>query len=236
MVIEEVSVSQSGEAEEDPRSVTAAQSPRRQEQRGGADRAASDPALQPSAANPEASPPAERPVERKSYSLARRTRSRPADLGSKQASVEESAAGGNTPSPAGGGGKNWAGEGDEAGQTGGGGVAELDQAVAQLNLARRNWSPNQTSFVRSEMRGESVLTVGSDPVEPVRPSSNSLCVCRSAQSDARHRRPASVSQHGGDERQLQPSQAVLLPAPESCAGTGAAHAPGSDGRPLLRAQ
>ncbi|XP_038161589.1 protein CASC3 [Cyprinodon tularosa] len=153
VVIEEVSVSQSGEAEEDPRSVTAAQSPRRQEQRGGADRAASDPALQPSAANPETSPPAERPVERKSYSLARRTRSRPADLGSKQASVEESAAGGNTPSPAGGGGKNWAGEGDDAGQTGGGGVAELDQAVAQLNLARRNWSPNQTSFVRSEMRG-----------------------------------------------------------------------------------
>ncbi|MEQ2177462.1 hypothetical protein GOODEAATRI_003748 [Goodea atripinnis] len=170
VVIEEVSVSQSGAAEDDPRSAstgTAAtvqpggyQSPRRQEQRGSADRAASgsaastsDPALQSSAANPEASPPTERPVERKSYSLARRTRSRPSDLGSKQASVEESAAGATNSSPSSGGGKNWAEGGDGASQTGGGGVADLDQEVARLNLARQNWSQSPTSYLRSEMRG-----------------------------------------------------------------------------------
>uniref|UniRef100_A0A096MAN7 Protein CASC3 n=1 Tax=Poecilia formosa TaxID=48698 RepID=A0A096MAN7_POEFO len=100
----------------------------------------SDPALQSSAANREASPPVERPVERKSYSLARRTRSRPSDLGSKQASVEESAAGGNSSSPS-------------QTATGGGGVAELDQEVARLNLVRQTWSQSPTSYVRSEMRG-----------------------------------------------------------------------------------
>ncbi|XP_005810367.2 protein CASC3 [Xiphophorus maculatus] len=174
VVIEEVSDGQSGAAEEDPRSESAAtaaarqpggyQSPRRQhqEQRGSGDRAASglaastsDPALQSSAANREASPPAERPVERKSYSLARRTRSRPSDLGSKQASVEESAAGGNSSSPSSGGGKGWTGGSDGGSQTaaGGGGVAELDQEVARLNLVRQTWSQSPTSYVRSEMRG-----------------------------------------------------------------------------------
>ncbi|MEQ2283910.1 hypothetical protein AMECASPLE_016349 [Ameca splendens] len=170
VVIEEVSVSQSGAAEDDARSASTAtaatvqpggyQSPRRQEQRGSADRAASgsaastsDPVLQSSAANPEASPPTERPVERKSYSLARRTRSRPSDLGSKQASVEESAAGATNSSPSSGGGKNWAEGGDGASQTGGGGVADLDQEVARLNLARQNWSQSPTSYLRSEMRG-----------------------------------------------------------------------------------
>ncbi|MEQ2206694.1 hypothetical protein XENOCAPTIV_001787, partial [Xenoophorus captivus] len=177
VVIEEVSVSQSGAAEDDPRSASTAtaatvqpggyQSPRRQEQRGSADRAASgsaastsDPALQSSAANPEASPPTERPVERKSYSLARRTRSRPSDLGSKQASVEESAAGATNSSPSSGGGKNWAEGGDGASQTGVGGVADLDQEVARLNLARQNWSQSPTSYLRSEMRGESHFILG----------------------------------------------------------------------------
>ncbi|XP_036004547.1 protein CASC3 [Fundulus heteroclitus] len=172
VVIEEVSVSQSGAAEDEPRSAPPAaaqpggyQSPRRQQQdqRGGADRAASglagsasDPALQSSAANAEASPPVERPVERKSYSLARRTRSRPSDLGSKQASVEDAAAAGTAgtaSSPGARGGKSWAGEGDGASQPGGGGVAELDQAVARLNLAPQNWSQNPTTFIRPEMRG-----------------------------------------------------------------------------------
>uniref|UniRef100_A0A3B3X0E9 Protein CASC3 n=1 Tax=Poecilia mexicana TaxID=48701 RepID=A0A3B3X0E9_9TELE len=135
------------------------QSPKRQQQerRSSGDRAASglaastsDPALQSSAANREASPPVERPVERKSYSLARRTRSRPSDLGSKQASVEESAAGGNSSSPSSGGGKGWTGGSSEGGSqtaTGGGGVAELDQEVARLNLVRQTWSQSPTSYV-----------------------------------------------------------------------------------------
>uniref|UniRef100_A0A3Q4HXD4 Uncharacterized protein n=1 Tax=Neolamprologus brichardi TaxID=32507 RepID=A0A3Q4HXD4_NEOBR len=133
---------------------------RKRRRTGGTDRSASglaasssgsDPSLQSAAAtNREASPPAERPVERKSYSLARRTRSRPADLGSKQASVEESVAGGNTSSPSNVGGKSWSGGGDAPSQAGGG-VTELDQDVARLNLARQSWSP--TSYMRSEMRG-----------------------------------------------------------------------------------
>uniref|UniRef100_A0A3B4Y9N6 Protein CASC3 n=1 Tax=Seriola lalandi dorsalis TaxID=1841481 RepID=A0A3B4Y9N6_SERLL len=132
-------------------------SPRRQqqEQRGSADRSGSaassstsDPSLQSSAAatNREASPPAERPVERKSYSLARRTRSRPADLGSKQPSMEESAAGGNASSPGSVGGKS-------GGAGGGGGLTELDQDVARLSLAGQSWSQSPTSYMRSEMRG-----------------------------------------------------------------------------------
>ncbi|XP_069565263.1 protein CASC3 isoform X2 [Brachyistius frenatus] len=137
-------------------------SPRRQqEQRGSADRSApglaastSEPSLQPASTNREASPPAERPVERKSYSLARRTRSRPADLGSKQASVEEAAAGGATssPAPSSGGGKGWAGAGDGPSQTGGG-LTDLDQDVARLSLSGQSWSPGPTSYIRSEMRG-----------------------------------------------------------------------------------
>lgn len=181
MVIEDITVSQGGATEQDLSvgAVTPAASPqpggyqstsprRQQEQRGGTDRSASglaasssgsDPSLQSAAAtNREASPPAERPVERKSYSLARRTRSRPADLGSKQASVEESVAGGNTSSPSNVGGKSWSGVGDAPSQAGGG-VTELDQDVARLNLARQSWSP--TSYVRSEMRGERFYTVTS---------------------------------------------------------------------------
>ncbi|KAM9744854.1 protein CASC3 [Menidia menidia] len=119
----------------------------------------------------EASPGGERPVERKSYSLARRTRSRASDLGSKQPSLEEGAS-----SPAAGG-KSWAGAGDGASQpaaapAGGGGGArgggrrqgggrrprggalgDLDQDVARLSLARQNWSQSPTSYMRSEMRG-----------------------------------------------------------------------------------
>ncbi|KAI3359824.1 hypothetical protein L3Q82_013814 [Scortum barcoo] len=180
VVIEDITVSQGGVREQDLNVPTTASqpggyksaSPRRQqqEQRGSADRAASglaapsssasDPSLQTSAAatNREASPPAERPVERKSYSLARRTRSRPADLGSKQASVEESAAGGNSSSPSSVGGKSWAGSGDGPSQTGGGGggggaLAELDQDVARLSLAGQSWNQSPTSYIRSEMRG-----------------------------------------------------------------------------------
>uniref|UniRef100_UPI0037E981FC protein CASC3 n=1 Tax=Semicossyphus pulcher TaxID=241346 RepID=UPI0037E981FC len=182
VVVEDVTVSHGGVREEDPSVVTTAAasqlggyqsaSPRRQqqEQRGSADRSvsglaapsASDSAPQSSAqtaTNREASPPTERPVERKSYSLARRTRSRPADLGSKQTSIEESAAGGNTSSPGIVGGKSWAGAdgpsqtGGGGGGGGGGGLTELDQDVARLSLAGQSWSQSPTSYIRSEMRG-----------------------------------------------------------------------------------
>lgn len=136
-----------------------------QEQRGSADRAASgltasnsDPALQSSAAvatNREASPPAERPVERKSYSLARRTRSRPADLGSKQPSVEESAAAGNASSPGSTGGKSWSGGGNGPSQAGGaGGLTGLDRDMARLSMAPQSWRQDQTSYIQSEIRSE----------------------------------------------------------------------------------
>ncbi|XP_034722033.1 protein CASC3-like, partial [Etheostoma cragini] len=135
VVIEDITFSHGGVREQDLGVVTTAQSaPQRrqqQEQRGSADRSASglahsasDSTLQSPSANREASPPAERPaMERKSYSLARRTRSRPADLGSKQPSVEESTVtggGGNAAvSPGSGGGKSWGGADDGPSQTGG---------------------------------------------------------------------------------------------------------------------
>ncbi|XP_041859386.1 protein CASC3 isoform X2 [Melanotaenia boesemani] len=169
VVIEDVSDSQTGSGEQDlgPGSTAASSqpggyrssSPRRQQEHrsaSGLAASASDPSLQSSAtaANREASPPPERPVERKSYSLARRTRSRPADLGSKQASVEESATAGNASSPSSGGGKSWVGGGEGGSQAGGGGgLAELDQDVARLSLTRQNWSQSPTSYMRSEMRG-----------------------------------------------------------------------------------
>uniref|UniRef100_A0A1A8RGE9 Protein CASC3 n=1 Tax=Nothobranchius rachovii TaxID=451742 RepID=A0A1A8RGE9_9TELE len=172
VVIEDVSVSQEGAGDEDLSSVSAAtaaspqagtyRSPRRQmqDQRGITDRSASgitsstsDPALQSATANQEASPPTERQVERKSYSLARRTRSRPSDLGSKQTSVEESTSGGSTSSPSSGGGKSWTGGGDGSNQAAEAGLAELDQDVARLNLTRQNWSQSPTSYMRTEMRG-----------------------------------------------------------------------------------
>lgn len=160
-VPEDPPVSQAGSGDQAlPVAMTASASPRRQQQeRGSADKSApglaasaSDPSLQPSAAatNRDASPPAERPVERKSYSAARRTRSRPADLGSKQPSVEESA------SPSGAGGKSWTGAADGPNQaSGGGALTELDQDVARLSLAGQSWSQSPTSYMRSEMRGES---------------------------------------------------------------------------------
>ncbi|XP_078126052.1 protein CASC3 [Sander vitreus] len=172
VVVEDIAFSHGGVREQDLGVATAAASqsasPRRQqqEQRGGADRSASGLAHSTSdASSPstirEASPPTERPaMERKSYSLARRTRSRPADLGSKQPSVEESAAtGGNnaaSPSPGSGGvgGKSWAGAGDGPSQSGvTGGLAEMDQNLARLSLAGQSWSQSPTSYFRSEMKG-----------------------------------------------------------------------------------
>lgn len=143
-----------------------AASQRQQEQRGGGERAASgsaapsEPPPQPSAtaANWDASSPAERPVERKSYSLARRTRSRPADLGSKQPSVEDPAAC-STSSPSNTGGKAWSGPPEGLVQaSGGGALTELEQDVARISLAGQAWSQSPTSYIRSEMRGEITAT------------------------------------------------------------------------------
>lgn len=133
-------------------------SQRQQEQRGSGERAASGSAApsEPSttAANWEASSPAERPVERKSYSLARRTRSRPTDLGSKQPSVEDSAAC-STSSPSNTGGKAWSGPSEGLVQaSGAGALSELEQDVARISLAGQAWSQSPTSYIRSEMRGE----------------------------------------------------------------------------------
>eukprot|EP00066_Takifugu_rubripes_P013390 XP_011602656.1 PREDICTED: protein CASC3 [Takifugu rubripes] len=131
-------------------------SQRQQEQRGSGERAApSEPPPQPSAtaASWEASSPAERPVERKSYSLARRTRSRPADLGSKQPSVEDPAAC-STSSPSNTGGKAWSGPSEGLVQaSGAGALTELEQDVARISLAGQAWSQSPTSYIRSEMRG-----------------------------------------------------------------------------------
>uniref|UniRef100_A0A3Q3KG89 Protein CASC3 n=1 Tax=Monopterus albus TaxID=43700 RepID=A0A3Q3KG89_MONAL len=182
VVIEDTTVSQGGAGEQDSSLsvvTTAASSqpggyqsasPRRQqqEQRGSTDRSVSglaaspstsDPSLQSSATvtNREPSPPTERPVERKSYSLARRTRSRAVDLGSKQPSVEESATGGNATSTGGMGGNGWTGGTDGPSQAGegggGGGLAELDQDMARISLGGQTWSPSPTSYIHSEMRG-----------------------------------------------------------------------------------
>lgn len=93
-------------------------------------------------------------MERKSYSLARRTRSRAADLGSKQPSVEEAAACGpsSTGSAAA---KTWGGASEGPVQAPGAGpLAELEQDVARISLAGQTWSQSPASYIRSEMRGE----------------------------------------------------------------------------------
>ncbi|XP_056143406.1 protein CASC3 [Lampris incognitus] len=112
-----------------------------------------DSSPQSSSTNREVSPPAERPVERKSYSLARRTRSRPADLGSKQPSVEETAAVGSASSPGVTGGKSWMGSDGSNQVVGGSGLTGLDSDMARLNLGGQNWTQNPTTYLRSEMRG-----------------------------------------------------------------------------------
>ncbi|XP_076852990.1 LOW QUALITY PROTEIN: protein CASC3 [Brachyhypopomus gauderio] len=115
-------------------------SPRRQDAA-----AMADPASGPGPAR-ESSPPPERPVEKKSYSLARRTRARPSDL-SKQASLEDSApAPLPAPTPV----KNESWQGDTATQSG---LLGLDQDLARLSLAGQNWAQSPPSYLRPEMRG-----------------------------------------------------------------------------------
>ncbi|XP_060946483.1 protein CASC3 [Limanda limanda] len=172
LLIENSGTSQSGVEEKDLSSSAVktqpggyqSASPRRQqkEQRGGAERSvsgsaasSSDPSPQSSSvANREASPPTERPVERKSYALARRTRSRPTDLGSKQPSVDETTVGGNNSPPVSAGGRSWTGDApSQTGSGGGGGLTELDADVARLSLAGQSWNRSPSSYISSEMRG-----------------------------------------------------------------------------------
>ncbi|KAL7850479.1 hypothetical protein SRHO_G00198280 [Serrasalmus rhombeus] len=94
----------------------------------------------------ESSPPPERPVEKKSYSLARRTRAKPSDL-SKQASLEDS-----TPSlqpiPTAVKSESW--QGDTSTQSG---LTGLDQDLARLSMAGQNWAQSPPSYLPPEMRG-----------------------------------------------------------------------------------
>lgn len=135
-------------------------SQRQQEQRGSGERAgsaSSDPSPQPCApaTSWEAPSPAERPVERKSYSLARRTRSRPADLGSKQPSVEDAAACSTSSPSSSAAGKTWSGPSEGLVQAPGpAALTELEQDVARISLAGQTWSQSPASYIRSEMRGE----------------------------------------------------------------------------------
>lgn len=96
----------------------------------------------------EVSPPPERPVEKKSYSLARRSRARTSDL-SKQASLEEAVL---TPQvvPAAVKSESWQGQGDTGTQSG---LSRLDQGLARLSLGGQSWGQNPPSYLRPEMRG-----------------------------------------------------------------------------------
>lgn len=97
----------------------------------------------------ESSPPQERPVEKKSYSLARRaTRTRPSDLG-KQASLDESSPAVQQ-APAAAKSESWQEQSDAGTQ---GGLTGLDQDLARLSLAGQNWAQSPPSYLQAEMRG-----------------------------------------------------------------------------------
>ncbi|XP_051572658.1 protein CASC3-like isoform X2 [Myxocyprinus asiaticus] len=108
----------------------------------------------------ESSPLQERPVEKKSYSLARRaTRTRPSDL-AKQASLDDS-----SPTvqqaPTAVKSESWREQGDAGTQ---GGLTGLDQDLARLSLAGQNWSQNPPSYLQAEMRGiRSSMHMGGGP-------------------------------------------------------------------------
>lgn len=94
------------------------------------------------------SPPPEKPVEKKSYSLARRSRARLSDL-SKQASLEEAVL---TPQviPTAAKSESWQGQGESGTQSG---LSRLDQDLARLNLAGQSWTQSPPSYLQPEMRG-----------------------------------------------------------------------------------
>ncbi|XP_018581880.2 protein CASC3 isoform X1 [Scleropages formosus] len=120
---------------------------------------------------PEAAPPAdaspaapERTVERKSYSLARRTRTKPSELG-KQASLDDPAP--QTPfvpqaAPPSVKSDGWEATGDSPAVQGG--LSGLDQDLARLSLAGQNWAQSPPSYLRAEMRGiPNSMHMGSGP-------------------------------------------------------------------------
>ncbi|XP_060747939.1 protein CASC3 [Tachysurus vachellii] len=107
----------------------------------------------------EVSPPPEKPVEKKSYSLARRSRARPSDL-SKQASLEEAVL---TPQviPTAAKSESWQGQGESGTQSG---LSRLDQDLARLNLAGQSWTQSPPSYLQPEMRGiPSSIHIGGGP-------------------------------------------------------------------------
>ncbi|XP_051570828.1 protein CASC3 isoform X2 [Myxocyprinus asiaticus] len=108
----------------------------------------------------ESSPPQERPVEKKSYSLARRaTRTRPSDLG-KQASLDDSSPAVQQ-APTAVKSESWQEQGDAGTQ---GGLTGLDQDLARLSLAGQNWAQNPPSYLQAEMRGiRSSMHMGGGP-------------------------------------------------------------------------
>ncbi|CDQ74022.1 unnamed protein product [Oncorhynchus mykiss] len=129
-------------------SVDSAPPPRRQEQQRGGSAPPAD-----NQVTRDASPAPERPVEKKSYSLARRTRTRATELG-KQASLEEPA---STISSSALKSEPWPGPGQSQGDAGdssqGTVLAGLDQDLTRLSLAGPNWPQNPSSYLRAEMRG-----------------------------------------------------------------------------------
>ncbi|XP_061085444.1 protein CASC3 [Conger conger] len=107
----------------------------------------------------------ERTVERKSYSLARRTRTKPSELG-KQVSLEESVPPVPPPAqPALSTEKNEAWETREESSGVQGGLTGLDQDLARLSLAGQNWAQSPPSYLRAEMRGipNSIHMAGGPP-------------------------------------------------------------------------
>ncbi|KAG7492418.1 hypothetical protein MATL_G00014220 [Megalops atlanticus] len=95
----------------------------------------------------------ERTVERKSYSLARRTRAKPLEMG-KQASLEDSiplAPPATQPAPPAVKNETWETTGD--GSSVPGGMSGLDQDLARLSLGGQNWTQSPASYLRAEMRG-----------------------------------------------------------------------------------
>ncbi|XP_028841763.1 protein CASC3 [Denticeps clupeoides] len=135
-------------AEREPASA-AHPAPRKQENQQPGGRSVSD---QSASVGREPSPPPERPVERKSYSAARRTRARPSEMG-KQASLEEQAAPQAAPPAAASSGmksEQWQGQGEAGSQ---GGLSGLDQGLARLSLSGQNWTQSPPSYLRTEMRG-----------------------------------------------------------------------------------
>ncbi|XP_062388740.1 protein CASC3 isoform X2 [Sardina pilchardus] len=163
--------------QQDPSPSSQQQQQQQQQQQRGTGGSGDFPA---SSAGRDSSPPPERPVERKSYSAARRTRVRPSDMG-KQASLDEPVLPQTTAPPAGGGGggggsnsggsgvgmkgDHWQGGQGESGPPGP--LTGLDQDLARLSLAGQNWAQSPPSYLRTDLRGiPSSMHMGGAPPPP----------------------------------------------------------------------